>query len=695
MSLERSATPPEVSHRARFSEQQIEVVAVIVTLLAMLAGGAVVLLSGPATLSNGLFALAYIAGGAFGLRDSIVALRKGAIEVDLLMILAALGAAVVGSPFEGAMLLFLFSLSNVLQSYAIGKTRDAIRALMKLRPTQALTHRNNTNMLLPIEQLVLGDIVIVRPGERVPLDGTVREGESACDESSLTGESMPVTKREGDTVFAGTINQSGSVEIEVTRLAQESTIAKLIKLVEDAQSEKADTQRFLDKAERWYAAGVIGFTLLLIAVPIVLFGEAFQSAFYRAMTAMVVASPCALVISTPAAILSAIANGARRGVLFKGGAYLERAADISVVAFDKTGTLTEGKPSVTDVTIIPLFDEEHRLLTRVPSRFTTPARVIAQHTPSNEENTLLMLAAAVESKSEHPLAQAIVKTAAARKLQWPEVTNFQSVTGRGARAHVAFMGGVDIAIGSPRFFDGTDAHSLPAALEEVARLQDEGKTSVIVAKVKPEGQMHVLGVIAIADVMRPGAGRIGADLASVGVHQVVMLTGDNARVAKAIARQANVPEFFADLLPQDKVARIKQLMAINSQTPAGRAPVVAMVGDGVNDAPALATATLGVAMGAAGTDVALETADIVLMANDLQKIPYAIALSKAARRVVAQNLIFASAVIVVLLISALGFELPLPLGVVGHEGSTVLVVLNGLRLLAFNWKPAVGANQPA
>ncbi len=686
---------PDASQSARFSKQQIEVAAVIVTLLAMLGGAAVAWLAWPAEVSNALYALAYIAGGAFGLRESIAALRKGAIEVDLLMVLAALGAAFVGSPFEGAMLLFLFSLSNVLQGYAIGKTRDAIRALMKLRPTQALTHRNGSNVLLPIEQLVLGDIVIVRPGERVPLDGTVREGESACDESSLTGESMPVTKREGDTVFAGTINQSGSVEIEVTRLAQESTIAKLIKLVEDAQSEKAETQRFLDKAERWYAAGVIGFTLLLIVVPIAVFGEAFQSAFYRAMTAMVVASPCALVISTPAAILSAIANGARRGVLFKGGAYLERAADITVVAFDKTGTLTEGKPTVTDVTIIPLFDEEHRLLTRVPSRFATPARVIAQHIPSNEENTLLMLAAAVESKSEHPLAQAIVKTAMSRKLLWPEVTNFQSVTGRGVRAHVAFMGGVDIAIGNPRFFEGTDAHSLPAALEEVLRLQDEGKTSVIVAKIKPEGQMNVLGVIAIADVMRPGAGRIGADLASVGVQHIVMLTGDNARVAKAIARQANVSEFFADLLPQDKVARIKQLMTISPDKPDKRTPVVAMVGDGVNDAPALATATLGVAMGAAGTDVALETAGIVLMANDLQKIPYAIALSKAARRIVAQNLIFSSAVIVVLLIGALGFKLPLPLGVVGHEGSTVLVVLNGLRLLAFIWKPAIAVSQPA
>ncbi|MCX6017856.1 MAG: heavy metal translocating P-type ATPase [Chloroflexi bacterium] len=676
---------------SRLTETQIESILVGITLAAMLTAWAISTLAPAQTaLTTGFYVVAYGAGGAFGLKESIAALRRGAVEVDLLMVLAALGAATVRAPFEGAMLLFLFSLSNVLQGYALGRTRDAIRALMKLRPNEALTRRNGGTLLLPIDQLVLGDRIMVRPGERMPLDGTVLEGESACDESSLTGESMPVTKRVGDTVFAGTINQSGGIEVEVTRLAQDSTIAKLIKLVEDAQSEKAETQRFLDKAERIYAAGVIVFTLLLIFVPYLLLGESFSIAFYRAMTAMVVASPCALVISTPSAILSAIANGARRGVLFKGGAHLERAADISVVAFDKTGTLTEGRPTVTDVTIIPLFDDEHKSLASTPTSFRTPARRTVEHHTPNEQNTLLLLAAAVESKSEHPLATAIVKTATERGLQWPEVTQFQSVTGRGVRAQVDFMGGVEIAIGSPRYFDGIELFGRPAALDEVTRLQDEGKTSVIVAKVKSDESMNVLGVIAIADVIRPGAARIAEDLNSVGVQRVVMLTGDNERVARAIAQQANVGEFFADLLPQDKVVRIKELLKpATSNTSNGRRrdPVVAMVGDGVNDAPALATATLGVAMGAAGTDVALETADIVLMANDLQKIPYAIALSKAARRVVAQNLIFSSAVIVILLISALGFKLPLPLGVVGHEGSTVLVVLNGLRLLAFNWKP--------
>ena len=336
---------------ARNSER-LEAICVVITFIAMLAG----LVSG----QNWFYAIAYAAGGAFGLQAGLQSLRKLKIDVDLLMVLAALGAAIIGSPFEGAMLLFLFSLSNVLQAYAIGRTRNAIKSLMKLRPEQAMVKRDGVAVMLPIEQIVLDDHMILRPGERAALDGIVIEGESAMDQSSLTGESMPVPKQVGSTVFAGTINQRGGLEVRVTKLAQESTITKLIKLVEEAQSEKAPTERFLDKFEQYYALGVIGFTLLLIVVPIFLLHESFQTAFYRAMTVMVVASPCALVISTPASILSAIGNGARKGILYKGGAHLEKTADIKVVAFDKTGTLTVGQPSVTDVTIIPLFaDQKH------------------------------------------------------------------------------------------------------------------------------------------------------------------------------------------------------------------------------------------------------------------------------------------------------------------------------------------------
>jgi len=490
---------------------------------------------------------------------------------------------------------------------------------------------------------------------------------------------MPVSKRIGDPVFAGTINQSGSLEVKVTRLARDSTIARLIKMVEEAQSEKAPTERFLDKFEQIYAVGVILFTLLLIVVPTLAFNARFEETLYRAITVMVVASPCALIISTPASVLSAIANGARQGILFKGGAHLEQAAQLDTVAFDKTGTLTVGRPTVTDVTIIPML----------PPLASDEAPPFAHQAPDRvrleQENILLTLAASVESKSEHPLAQAIVETARHRGLSIPEATQFISTTGKGVCARTAFMGGMDIAVGSPRYFDGYQTSGLEQAMQAAKRLQEEGKTSVLVAKIRNDTQppqANVLGVIAIADVVRPDAAHVVRRLCELGIKRVVMLTGDNERVARAVARQTGVDEVYADLLPEGKVAQIKRL-----RMEGGRPHNVAMVGDGVNDAPALASATLGIAMGAAGTDVALETADVVLMSDDLRKIPYAISLSRQARKVIVQNLGFAIAVIIMLVVAALGFELPLPIGVIGHEGSTVIVVLSGLRLLFFRDKP--------
>ncbi len=651
--------------RQWISPLRAQAICVGITFVTMFAGLLTSQTQLPAWLPSLFYLIAYVAGGIFGVQASVESLRQRRVDVDLLMVLAALGAAVLGAPFEGAMLLFLFSLSNLLQDYALGRTRSAIQALMKLRPDQALLKVGQDAILRPIESLRIGDHILVRPGERVPLDGVVVEGESTVDESTLTGESMPVAKKAGAPVFAGTINQSGSLEVRVTKLAHESTIARLIKLVEEAQSEKAPTERFLDKFEQIYAVGVIGLTLLLAGVPPLLFGVPFADAAYRAITVMVVASPCALVISTPAAILSAIANGARRGILFKGGAHLEEAARLEVIAFDKTGTLTMGKPAVTDVTIIPLTAIAHATASRAVRR--------------DQENILLALAAAVESKSEHPLARAIVETARHRRLTIPSATNFASTPGQGVRAHVAFMGGMDIAVGSLRYFDGVRLHGLERAMCEMERLQYEGKTAVLVAKLRANTSAVVLGVIAVADVLRPSAPQVVERLHRLGIRRVVMLTGDNERVARAVARQAGVDEFHADLLPQDKVAIIQRL-----RTADGRPCHVAMVGDGVNDAPALASASLGIAMGAAGTDVALETADVVLMSDDLRQIAYAIALSRQTRRVVIQNLIFAIAVIAVLVAVALGLQLPLPLGVVGHEGSTVIVVLNGLRLLFFD-----------
>ena len=442
------------------------------------------------------------------------------------------------------------------------------------------------------------------------------------------------------------------LRVRVTKLAKDSTIEKLVRMVEEAQTEKADTQRFLDRAEQFYAAGVILFTIALIVVPILFLKEPFQAAFYRAMTVMVVASPCALIISTPVSILSAIGGAARRGVLFKGGVHLERAATVKVVAFDKTGTLTEGKPRVTDVIV------DGRV-----ANFRSG--------PDAPALALLQLAAAVEVKSEHPLAQAIVTEGKQRGLAQEECAAFQSSSGKGASGR----NGRCIAVGNARYFAVQNVSIPDGFARQIATLQDEGKTSVIVGDIdESAGSARLLGAIAIADVLRADALSVVQQLKANGIGRVVTPTGDNTRVAQAIAKQAGVDEFHADLLPEDKVRVIKELKGIGP---------VAMIGDGVNDAPALATATVGIAMGAAGTDVAMETADIVLMSDNLQNIVFALALSRHARRVIYQNLTFALAVLIVLIISALGFSLLLPIGVVAHEGSTVLVCLNGLRMLSF------------
>ena len=629
-----------------FSGERLEGVLAGATLVFMLAGWLLPKAGAPAFVADICYLLAYLAGGFFGVQAGWQSLRQGQIDVDLLMVVAALGAASVGAPFEGAMLLFLFSLSNVLQAYAIGRTRRAIRSLMKLRPSSALCRRDGKTVTVPVEELVVGDVVIVRPGESIPLDGEVIEGESAIDESMLTGESIPVTKGVGKPVFAGTINQTGGMEIRITRLAKDSTLAKLIRLVEEAQSEKAGTQRFLERVEQGYAIAVLTLTAGLALIPWLVFKQPFHDVFYRAMTVMVVASPCAIVISTPASILSAIGGGARRGVLFKGGAHLERMAGIRVFAFDKTGTLTRGKPEVTDV--------------------IGGAGV--------KEAELLFLAAAVEAKSEHPLARAIVAAAQARQLSVAEASAFQSVSGKGAAATV---GGHRIAVGSPSYFAGLPCEGLAEVEAWLGTLQDAGKTCVLVGELfdsgKEEGKSaRILGVLAVADVLRPEAARFIARLRELGVRRIAMLTGDHERVARAIAKEAGVDEVHAGLLPEQKVQAIRELKDFGP---------VAMVGDGVNDAPALAVADIGIAMGAAGTDVAMETADVVLMSDHLENIAFALDLSRRARRVVIQNLTFALGVIVVMVTATLMRHVPITLGVVCHEGSTVLVCLNGLRLL--------------
>jgi Zn2+/Cd2+-exporting ATPase len=587
------------------------------------------------------YVVAYLAGGFYGVRQGVAELRQGAINIDLLMILAALGAAIIGDWREGAILLFLFSLSNALQDYAMGRSRRAIESLIKLRPQEALVRRGELEMVVPVARLRQGDVVIVKPGERLPIDGVVTRGQSSIDQSTITGESVPVDVATGAQVFEGTLNQTGVLEVDVTCSPSESTLARIIRLVEDAQEQKAPTQRFLDEFEQRYALGVIVATALAVVIPVFLLSQPFETAFYRAMTFLVVASPCALVISVPAAILSAIANAARRGILFKGGAHLENLASVRAIAFDKTGTLTRGKPVVTD--IIPLG--------------------------CCSEAELLALAASVESRSEHPVAQAIVHEARRRGLSFAPCEELQAITGRGARA-VAPDGSVYLIGNKELFQDKLELSD--DVLAQISDLETQGRTAMLLAAQTDEA-VTLFGLIAVADAIRPQARAALNALRAQGIAQMVMLTGDNERVAAAIAQQAGVDQFRAGLLPEQKVDAVQQLHA--------QYGLVAMVGDGVNDAPALAQAGVGIAMGAAGTDVALEVADVVLMSDDLEKLAYVVNLSRRARRIVWQNIVFALSVIVVLVIANFVVGVPLPLGVVAHEGSTLIVVFNGLRLL--------------
>jgi Cd2+/Zn2+-exporting ATPase len=644
---------PDADDMRTRSELRAETTFVVLTLLGMVVGLGANWLDASALLSWAGYGLAYVFGGWYGLKGAIETLRHRAVDIDLLMIVAAVGALSIGAPFEGAMLLFLFSLSNVLQHYAIGRSRRAIKSLVEMRPDTAQVLRDGGEVTVPIDDVEVGDVFVVRPGDRIPLDGTVDSGESTVDEASLTGESMPVSKEPGDEVFGGTINESGSLEIRVTRQAHESAITRPIHMVEEAQGEKAPTQRLIDRLEQPYVLGVFALTIAAIAIPLFL-GAEFTSTFYRAMTLMVAASPCAVIISTPAAVLSAIASGGRQGVLFKGGEHVETAATIDAVAFDKTGTLTEGDTQLTDVVV----RDEYR-----------------SGSGSLDDDQLLELSAAVQARSEHHLAEATVDAAHERALEIPDADGFQAVAGKGVQAtvqdDVIHIGNRSYAetVLTDESIDGLDT-----GLDTLKKLEAEGKTSVLVARETDHG-VTILGWLAFTDTVRPGAADMIERLRNLGVDHIVMLTGDNERVAQRIADEVGIDEVQAELLPEEKVESVKELVS--------RYENVAMVGDGVNDAPALATATLGVAMGGAGTDVALETADVVLMGDDISKIPYVLGLGRRTRRTLTVNFAIAFGAIALMVGTILVRGIPLPLAVVGHEGSTVLVSLNGLRLLGF------------
>jgi Zn2+/Cd2+-exporting ATPase len=603
-------------------------------LAAWLAGGMASGWGGP------LYVIAYLAGGTGSAVTAGTALRRGRIDVNVLMLVAAAGAASLGAWTEGGVLLFLFSSSNAMEFYTLGRTRRAIRALVALRPAVALVRRDGETAVVPADTLRIGDVVLVRPAERLAADGVVTLGESSIDQAPITGESIPVDVGPGSTVFAGTINQRGGLEVRVTKNPRDTTLARIIALVEEAQAAQVPAQRLIDRFGQIYAVVIIAGSAVVYGV-MVAAGIGGGTALYRAITLLVVASPCAIVISTPAAILSAIANAARRGILFKGGAFLEALARVDTVVFDKTGTLTVGRPAVTDV--------------------------VAIH---GDERAVLASAAGLEQRSEHALADAVVGACRARGIAIPSADSFESVTGRGVRGRLA---GVVVRVGSEAFMR-EEGVAIPEDLRStVTRLQMDGKTLIYVAN----GRLD--GVIAVADMPRPQAAAALRSLRALGIARLVMLTGDHARAAAAVAGRLGITDVRAELLPDQKAEAVRVLET------AGQ---VAVVGDGVNDAPALAAAHVGIAMGAAGTDAALETADVVLMGDDLTRLPYAIGLSRRTRRVVAQNLTLASFVIAGLIVLTLGFGLRLAFGVVGHEGSTVVVVLNGIRLLTYRPRPA-------
>ena len=600
----------------------------------------------PAEWALPFYIISYLSGGYYGFTDTIKHLRSFELNIDFLMISAAIGAAILGQWIEGAILLFLFSLSGALESYALGKSRNAIHSLLKLRPSQALLRKpDGSEEKVPVEQLKIGEIVIIRPGEHIPIDGEIVKGQTTIDQSAITGESIPVAKEAGDEVFAATLNENGVIEIRVTKPAEDTTLAKIISLVESAQKNKAKTQRFLETFEPRYAISVVVAVILLIIIPWLVFDHDFDSTFYRAMTVLVVASPCALIISTPASIISAIANGAKNGILFKGGVHVEQTVGINTIAFDKTGTLTLGKPQVTAA----------YALNHNNGDFSDDPTIL---------NHLIAVAAGCEKHSEHHLAEAILQHAAAENIDPYKVEEMHSTPGQGVKAK---YNGKVVSIGNKKLFSDRMSDWTPAISERADELRKSGQTVVYVVE-----NNQPLGLIALADEVRPKAKETIARLRKLGIKKIVMLTGDNQGVAESIADQLNIDEVHAELLPEQKVEVIEKLKTDGT---------VAMIGDGVNDAPALAISDLGIAMGAAGTDVALETADIVLMGDDLTKLPYLLWLSRKSKQIVWQNIIFSLAVIVMLLFGVFLIDLPLTLGVIGHEGSTLLVVLNGLRLL--------------
>lgn len=592
----------------------------------------------PTIITTVMYAVAAVSAGFFPIKGAFNSLKLLRVDIETLTVLAAAGACVLQAWFEAGLLLFLFSLGHALEHRALDRARRAIDALGKLRPETAHVRRSGIVTEVPVGEVSRGDVVIIRAGDRVPLDGVIKQGQTSLDQATVTGESVPVSKTLGDQVFAGTINIEAAIEIEVTRLSSESAIAKVIEMVAEAEAQKGKAQRFTKKIEEKFAPLVIAAAPTL-AIVLVLMGTELKEAILRALSLVVAASPCALAISTPSAVLSAVARAARGGVLMKGGAHLEALGTVDIMAFDKTGTLTVGKPK-----LVTVWTAENAT-----------------------ETDLLGVAAGVEALSSHPIAKAVVDGAKERQIVPAEAQGCEAVHGKGIRSMV---GGKAVAIGSLDLFEGVKVPDEIAA--KVTELQGLGQTTMVVRRGR-----DFLGVMGVADTLRPEAKSALAKIRAMGITRTVMLSGDNQRVAQAIARDVGITEAKAPLLPDGKVEALKSL--------ARQGNGVAMVGDGVNDAPALAAASVGVAMGGAGSDVALETADVVLMGDDLGQLPFAVALARAANRTVKVNLTVSLGVSALLMLASVFGWVRISGAVVLHEGSTMLVVLNGLRLLLFKF----------
>jgi Cd2+/Zn2+-exporting ATPase len=618
----------------------------------LLAGFLSNLVGAPGGLTTSLFITATLVSGYYAARAGWSALfiaRR--IDMNVLMTLATLGALAIGEYEEGAMVTFLFALGNLLENATMDRARQAIRSLMKLAPREATLLQDGTEERVAIETLQVGDRILVRPGERLPMDGRIVEGHSALNEAPVTGESMPIEKRSGDEVFAGTVNGSGALIIQVTRLAADNTLARLIQMVQEAQAQRAPSQRFVDRFARVYTPIVVGLAALIAIIPPLLGWGTFSEWLYKGLVLLIISCPCALVISTPVTVVSAIARAARKGVLIKGGAYLEQMGVIRVMAFDKTGTLTEGEPKVVD----------YHCAER-------PQEALA-HTCSACQD-LIAKAAAVESRSEHPLARAIVRYARDLDIdgRYSPGQTVSATVGMGIEGRVD---GHQISVGSHAFIhrNGEPKNDLCNAVQ---RAEDDGHTILVIEDECCDQRAY----LAVSDTLRPGVAQVMADLKRAGIQRTVMLTGDNERTARQIAAQAGVGEVRARLLPEDKVTAVEELEAQYGQ--------LAMVGDGVNDAPAMARATIGIAMGAAGTDAALETADIALMGDDLSRLPFTIGLSRKALRTIQINVAFSLAVKGLFLLLALTGTATLWMAVFADMGMSLLVTLNGLRMLRYS-----------